>query len=99
MVTVELSPAYVWDCDKCGRENFQRAVSVFLDSRNEKDRDIIRAMWDLASADDVPLDERFRVSTRPDQVTCKHCGTDFLAWDAGSREVGPDDEEDDGEEG
>lgn len=86
MTTVELSPAYVWDCERCGRENFQRCVSVRLDPEDDADADVIRAHHGLDPHDPIPDGLMGAFQTRPDRVTCRHCNTEFKAADAGTQD-------------
>lgn len=75
MRTVELVQAFVWTCDDCGRDNFERAVTVAPES---------------ISADDLPdgIDpEMMRewaesggegaFAMAPDRVLCRHCTASF----------------------
>jgi len=89
-VKVELAPAYVWDCDNCGRENFQRAISVRLDPKCEHDAEMIREMSGLEADTEIPEHLFLSMTTRPNRVTCKHCETQFEAVDSGD----PEEEED-----
>lgn len=77
MTTVELVPAYVWDCERCGRENFQRSVSVVLNPDDPDDADVIRQMHDIPDADPIPEGMSVRAMTTPDRVTCRHCEAEF----------------------
>ena len=76
---IELHPAFVWDCEDCGTENFVRAVSDFAEDVQEKLReeygveDYETGSWCMA----------------PSSVTCKYCGSVFYALD------GEADEDDD----
>jgi hypothetical protein len=88
--TVELIPAYVWDCDHCGRENFQRAISRVLRPDSPDDADVIRGVAGLEPDDPLPTDFKFQVHTRPDRVACRRCKTLFRATDLES-EVAPED--------
>ena len=90
MQTVELSPAYLWDCPECGRENFQRAVSVVLDPSDPDDAATIRDMHGIEDHDPIPENFGVRMQTRPDRVTCRHCGAEFRAADF--NRAGGDDE-------
>lgn len=37
---VELSPAYMWDCPNCGRENFQRSVLLAMTDEDRLEMDL-----------------------------------------------------------
>lgn len=66
--TVELNPAYVWDCDECGLENFERA------RRFEASEEDIAEMRDEHGVEDWDEGE-FLVA--PTAVMCRHCGETF----------------------
>jgi hypothetical protein len=68
MTQVELHPAFVWDCDECGSQNFERAViPPFQDEEEER---MAREICDIAP------DEGFPVMA-PGHVTCRVCGHEF----------------------
>ena len=76
MTTIELQPAYMFDCTACGVENFIRAVVVEF---NEQDVLAMQVRYG------VPAHECRDGSwmSRPDTVTCKHCGATYDAVDRG----------------
>lgn len=81
MQKVWLHPAFVWDCEECGRENFCRAVRADCDEET------------LAFAKErigVAPDEEGEFLQAPTHVTCAHCGITFDAAD----DLDPDDGED-----
>jgi hypothetical protein len=63
---VEIRLAYAWDCEDCGRENFERAVVYELspDERRE-----------LLEQGDSPETGNWLVP--PERVKCHHCGSEF----------------------
>lgn len=62
---VELRPAWAWDCDACGRENFARAVvPCSLEGQ-------------LPEGFDASDFEGGEWITKPDSVECEYCGTEF----------------------
>jgi hypothetical protein len=65
--SVEMSLAYVWNCETCGAENFERAV-VYEFSPEE-----------LSYSDESDPPETGDWMTHPDHVKCKACGAEFLA--------------------
>lgn len=72
---VELSLAWVWDCDTCGRENFCRAE---IATREE----VVTAIEEQLAEDGDELDpdlvdEIPECGLKPFEVTCKHCGAKF----------------------
>lgn len=79
--TIELHDAYVWDCDECGVENWTRAVIVTPESLDAE----TRAILDEAAGDDWVTGD---IVTRPDVVTCRHCGTEYDADDTGDDDLG-----------
>jgi rubredoxin len=66
--TVEMHPAYVWDCDNCGGENFERAVVYEFTPEERRE---------LAEQGEEP--ETGNWMTHPDHVKCRHCGAAFEA--------------------
>lgn len=71
---VALNPAYSWDCDNCGKENFQRSISMYLDPNDEDDASVIERMHG-----EVDPGRKYCVQTSPDNVTCQYCGRTFEA--------------------
>jgi predicted nucleic acid-binding Zn ribbon protein len=69
----ELHPAFVWDCDDCGRENFVRAIV------GEFDDDIMQQMRDEHGITDYEMGDWHSM---PISVECSHCGTIFEVDDA-----------------
>lgn len=93
---IELAPAYVWDCDECGRENFQRSVTTRLNPDDPDDADVIRDLEGLGPDEEIDRDPNIRrtVQHRPSRVTCRHCGAEFGAVDSGEPDTpDPEDEE------
>jgi len=61
---VELHPAFVWDCDSCGRENFARGIVAELSAEEREE-----------VCDEHGIDgEMIR---QPTKVVCKSCGAKF----------------------
>lgn len=92
---VELLPAYLWDCPACGRENFQRTVTRFLDPHDEADAECIAALYGeemLEHARDGHEHGKVGIHAQstPDRVTCRHCDEEFHVARSG---VGDEDEE------
>jgi hypothetical protein len=62
---IELRTAYEWTCDKCGRDNFARAV-------------VPESLEGLLPDDLDPEDfEGGEWVMKPGTVTCRHCGTTY----------------------
>ncbi|MDE2105980.1 MAG: hypothetical protein KGL39_52645 [Patescibacteria group bacterium] len=65
---VSMRPAYAWDCDECGRENFERgAVREFSDEE----------LQELRNDHGVEPWEAGEFVTMPQSVKCPHCGAVF----------------------
>jgi len=95
-----LSPAYVWDCDNCGRENWQRSITNVLDPDDPDDADMIRRMTGLEDHEEIDRDENHTIQTAPCEVTCKWCGHTYEVVALGQRDVyGDEDDENDEEAG
>jgi len=69
---VELHPAFVWDCDECGRENFVRAVVAEMSEEEEAEAKEYFGYepWE---------DGEFLRS--PKTVQCEFCGAEFDTLD------------------
>ena len=65
---VELHQAWMWDCPKCGRENFERAVAWEASPED---------MQDAREALDMPDGTTGDFTTQPEEVECKHCKAEF----------------------
>jgi hypothetical protein len=84
---IELHNAYVWDCDNCGAENFERAVK--FDAPPEERERMLRDMGALEDYQTLADIERetedgkimASLTTSPDRVTCKACGTAYESED------------------
>lgn len=70
---VELGSAWMWDCPECGIENFQRAITTFLDSSDEDDAEAIAALYGETPPDGVLA----KCVSHPNRVVCKHCKREF----------------------
>lgn len=77
--TVEMLQAFLWICEDCGRDNFERAIVLepeSIDPENipelaGEDADAIRE-WIAAGIEGAWV-------KAPDQVRCRHCGAEFIA--------------------
>ncbi len=63
-MTVELHPAFVWNCNACGRENFSKEVVLKMSHEEKLD------LWDRHGCVQSDL------SMEPMTVTCKQCKTE-----------------------
>ncbi len=79
---IEIHPAYRWDCEECGRENFGRMVTAQLpDEELEKimrSDGVLDAHQSLA---DLPPGVKYDLITIPEIVKCGHCGAEFETVD------------------
>lgn len=78
MTRIELHPAYCWDCDACGRQNFLRAVN-----RDATPEEMLRQSGILIDAGIIEPEmdevlEGVQFQQTPRDVTCEHCGTRFI---------------------
>lgn len=84
---VELNAAFVWDCDKCGRENFTRAKRSDIDMEyadylTDEELDLID---DRLCASDEAYEGgageveflTHQIALAPATVTCPHCQHKF----------------------
>jgi len=79
MRTVEVHQAWVWDCEKCGGENFCRAIVA--DPMPDEKEELYRELNDQPFGDLPPGWENFQMMTRPDVVACVYCGGCFETTD------------------
>ncbi|MEN6507150.1 MAG: hypothetical protein ABFD92_21655 [Planctomycetaceae bacterium] len=95
-MTAELHPAFVWDCDSCGTENFTRVIEGNLDEAAFQaiaDRDQVVEDFLAPNAeqqDDGSYSSAVlinRITLVPKHVTCRECGatheTEILREDGG----------------
>lgn len=79
-IKARLLSAYVWDCDECGAENFERAIVAEM--HEEEREEMFRSFHDLDEWAELPDGWRdFQMVTRPDAVKCRTCGATFDAED------------------
>jgi len=74
--TVELVQAFLWTCDECGRDNFERSVTVAPESIDPDD------LPDVPGLDSDTIREWLETGggewvTAPQHVKCQHCGSEF----------------------
>lgn len=74
---IEIRSAYVWDCDDCGRENFERGLVV-----SPRSEDALELREELGIPDDVEGEFCYA----PEEVVCKHCNTQFETERMGEEE-------------
>jgi hypothetical protein len=75
--TVELVQAFLWTCDDCGRDNFERAItvspeSISPDNLPESVDPEILEQWTSAGGEGCFM-------MAPDRVKCSHCQAEFAA--------------------
>lgn len=68
MATVTLNPAYMWDCDECGTENFCRGIIAEM---SEED------LAELREEHGIEEHETGDWMTMPETVVCKVCSAEF----------------------
>jgi hypothetical protein len=67
---IELRPAFTWDCDDCGQENFVRGVVPEMSEEDHKFMMEEHGLMPWECGDFI---------TNPAIVTCCHCQTEFKA--------------------
>ena len=77
---VELIQAFLWVCDDCGRDNFERAIRVERESL--EGREIAKLVDEVAteaneSAQALGIDVDADWLMAPTRVRCSHCGAEF----------------------
>ena len=79
---VILSPAYMWDCPACGRENFQRAITIAITDED-------RLHMGLGPC------EYGCFQSYPNVVICRHCGQKYKAQHVhdDDEDIGDEDED------
>ena len=73
---VEMRPAFEWTCDDCGRDNFERAMSIVATEEEIKEQSGVEE-WD-----EVPDGYGGNWLLCPDDVTCSHCKATFETEDS-----------------
>jgi hypothetical protein len=73
---VELRPAYVWDCEECGRENFHRGLVPELSAEER---------YELLESHGLDAWEAGAFVAMPERVICSYCGSTFQAAHFGDR--------------
>jgi len=68
MTTVEMHPAYQWDCPDCGRENFERGLVPEMS--DEDAQEILEEMG-------IEPGDEGCIMVMPPDVQCRHCGGTF----------------------
>jgi len=79
---VELLPAWMWTCDECGRDNFERITVV--DVSPEDATEFCRSQ----GIDESEF-EPGELASAPMEVTCTHCGAEFETDDPEQSEESP----------
>ena len=95
-MTVELHSAFVWDCDECGAENFNRTREVYLDQEELCGDEVsVESHLVATGVSEDGSEAQFltqKVVLAPNYVTCKSCNATLAAEVFGD----PDDEEEQG---
>jgi hypothetical protein len=86
--TVELLPAFMWVCDSCGRDNFERCRRVDPESIEGTELFAEVAAENAELAED--LGESLTVGgeflAAPQRVKCGHCGAEYATEIDGDRQ-------------
>ena len=79
-MSAELHGAFVWDCDTCGRENFERAIEGDLDEpamqAEENQIFIEHVATEYEEREDGLMESEYlieRIILAPKFVTCSYC--------------------------
>lgn len=80
---VELVQAFLWTCDKCGRDQFERAVSIDPEAIEGTE---MAEIVDAAVSRFIDSSEDIEITSgdwliAPDCVKCNHCGAEFEVKD------------------
>lgn len=76
---VECHPAFVWTCDHCGRDSFERTLVPELSSEEMHEAAVKLGVIDeWQSVEDIPSGLFY---VRPVYVTCKYCGMLYCTVD------------------
>jgi len=78
---VEMRAAYEWTCPNCGRDNFERAVVAEFSQEERAEMVADHGIEEFDTGDFV---------SRPDEVTCQHCDSEFETEDFNGPSWGPD---------
>ncbi len=75
MKKIELRPAYIWDCDECGIENFERTIIIPIEELTEEEREQF-------SEEELQefLGEDGSFQSMPNNVTCSNCDTEYETY-------------------
>lgn len=85
---VEMHNAYLWVCDSCGRDNFERAIIAELPE--DEQEEMFREFHGMEKYEPLPENWKdFAMMCYPDSVKCGHCGEWF---DTEAPTVAEDDE-------
>jgi hypothetical protein len=83
---VELHQAFVWTCEDCGRDNFERGTIIEPEAMAGTPEQL-RSEAELQEANiclsalDIDARVGFTWMTAPVRVTCGHCGAKFVTKD------------------
>ena len=76
---VEIHPAFMWICANCGRDNFERLISIEKESLSDKDKEEIIEDFELEGPDELEeiLSSGKSFSLAPAEVKCDYCSSSF----------------------
>lgn len=77
---VELVQAFLWTCDECGRDQFERAINIDSEAMEGSEAaELVDAA--VSELRNVSVDLGIHVGGNwfiaPDHVKCNHCGSEF----------------------
>ena len=73
---VELHPAFVWDCENCGKENFCRSIATYL--QPGKDDVQLEKMYGADALEEIKRAGGFiTCKSYPFRVTCTDCTSSY----------------------
>jgi hypothetical protein len=75
--TVELLRAFLWTCDDCGRDNFERAVTISPESIDPENLPEVPGLDRETLQEWIESGGQGEWVTAPRHVRCKHCNARF----------------------
>ena len=78
--SVQLHIAFTWTCDHCGKDNFERSV-VFRPEMMASCKPDNETKQEMERLREAGIDSSGEWVTKPERVTCGHCGGQFEVSD------------------
>lgn len=86
MRRVEIHQAFIWTCDECGRDNFERAI--IQEMGPEEREQCFREYHRMEDHEELPDDwQNFDMVMAPNSVKCPACGEEFDTYNTGESEA------------